>query len=129
MSSKTYLAMLAKAFVDLHGCEARHLKTVPVIERWQGKTVWEGEVEVFDLIGHRATDRGYAWASDNKGKKTETEVVAVLELPPVLSPQTAVKVALIGLAKSKKKGSRTGELYKRYFYSKVKSGDLRPKPR
>ena len=127
MIDKAYLAMLIKAFIDLHGCEARHLKTVPVIERWHGKTVWEGEVEVFDLIGHPATDRGYAWADDRKGKKSE--VAAVLELPPVLSPQTAVKVALIGLAKSNKKGSRTGELYRRYFNSKAKSGDLRSKPR
>jgi len=127
MSDKARLAKLAKAFTDLHGCEAKHLKTVPVIERWHGKTAWEGEVEVFDLIGHPATDRGYAWACDNKGK--ESEVVAVLELPPVMSPHTAVKVAMVGLAKIKKKGSRTGDLYRRYFQSKAKSDEPRPGPR
>lgn len=125
MSDKTYLQMLAKAFSDLHGCEAQHVETVPVIERLQGKTVWKGEVEVFDLIGHPKAHRGYAWAYD---KQSEGEIVGVLELPPVSSPLTAVHVARVGFAKSKNKGSRTGGLYKRYFHSKTKSGGLRNRP-
>ena len=99
MSDKTYLAMLAKAFTDFHGCEAKHVETVPVIERLEGKTVWRGEVEVFDLIDHPDTRRGYAWTYD---EKSGSEPVAVLELPPVSSPLTAVHAARIGLAKSKK---------------------------
>jgi hypothetical protein len=93
-----YLAALVKAFRDLHGCEAEHVETVPVIESFQGKTVWEGEVEVFDLAGHPKASRGYAWAYD---KSKGSEIVAVLELPPVISPKTAVQASIVGRLREK----------------------------
>lgn len=93
MIGAKYLAALVKAFHDLHGCEAKHVETVPVIERFQGKTVWEGEVEVFTLTGHPKTSRGYAWAYD---KAKGSEIVAVLELPPVISAKTAVQASIVG---------------------------------
>ena len=37
---------------QLHNCGATWVKTVPVHEVFQGKTVWQGDVEVFDLYGH-----------------------------------------------------------------------------
>jgi len=93
MIDPKYEAALVKAFGDLHGCEAEHVETVPVIERFQGKTVWEGDVEVFALTGHPKASRGYAWAYDKaKGSK----IVAVLELPPVISPKTAVQASIVG---------------------------------
>ena len=92
MIDAKYQAALVKAFRDLHGCEAKHVETVPVIERFQGKTVWEGEVEVFALTGHPKASRGYAWAYD---REKGSEVVAVLELPPVISPKTAVQAAIV----------------------------------
>jgi hypothetical protein len=95
MISPPYRKALEKAFHDLHGCTAKYLETVPVIERWQGKTVWEGEVEVFELIGHPKASKGYAWAYD-KSKGPGSEIVAVLELPPVISPKTAVQVSIVG---------------------------------
>lgn len=93
MITAEYEQALEKAFRDLHHCAARHLETVPVIERWQGKTVWEGDVEVFDLVGHPKASKGYAWAYD---KAKGSEIVAVLELPPVISPRTAVQAAIVG---------------------------------
>ena len=93
MIDPKYRAALVKAFRDLHGCGAAHVETVPVIERFQGKTVWEGDVEVFDLVGHPTANRGYAWAYD---KAKGSEIVAVLELPPVISPRTAVQAAIVG---------------------------------
>ena len=92
MMDLKYQEALRKAFLDLHGCKCLHLETVPVIERWQGKTVWEGEVEVFELIDHPKATKGYAWAYD---KAKGSEIVAVLELPPVISPQTAVQAAIV----------------------------------
>ena len=118
---QSYLAMLANAFTDFHGCEAKHVETVPVIERLEGKTVWRGEVEVFALIDHPYAHRGYAWTYDNV---SASEPVVVLELPPVSSPLTAVHAARTGLAKSEKRGTRTGDLYKRYFRSKSKTATL-----
>ena len=55
------------AFLDavrhLHGCEARWVESVLVHETRDGKTVWDGEVQVFDLVGHPKASRAYAWTS------------------------------------------------------------------
>jgi len=48
-------------------------------------------VEVFDLVGHTKAQRCYAWAYD---VETGSRTVAVLELPPVISPITAVRAAI-----------------------------------
>jgi len=44
----------------------------------------------FDLVGHPKAKRAFAWSYRDGD---ETKSVAVLEIPPVDSPQTAVKVA------------------------------------
>jgi hypothetical protein len=93
MIDPAYEQALEHAFKLLHRCEAKYVETVPVVERWQGKTVWEGDVEVFALTGHATASRGYGWAYD---KTKGSEIVAVLELPPVISPKTAVQAAIVG---------------------------------
>ena len=40
---------LQDAIRHMHGCESTYVESVPVTETFQGKTVWEGEVQVFDL--------------------------------------------------------------------------------
>jgi hypothetical protein len=97
MISAEYQLALEQAFRKLYQCGTKYVETVPVIETWQGKTVWEGDVEVFDLVGHPKAKRGYAWAYD-KGKGSE--IVAVLELPPVISPKTAVQAAIVSKTKT-----------------------------
>ena len=75
---------------------------MPVVEESQGEVIWQGEVEVFS-VNHRQAKRAYAWAhvegKDDQGKK----FVAVLELPPVNSPQTAVKAAIMSEIKNARK--------------------------
>ena len=93
MIDAKYELALVKAFQSLHKCLAKHIDTVPVVETWKGKTVWEGDVEVFKLVGHDMATRGYAWAYD---KAKGSEIVCVLELPPVISPKTAVQAAIVG---------------------------------
>jgi hypothetical protein len=88
----SYLQELRDVVMQLHGAEARHVKSVPVKEQHEGKTVWDGVVEVFDLIGHPKTHRVYAWAHDDSGN---TRHVTVLHIPPVISPETAVRAAII----------------------------------
>jgi len=79
----------------LHKCKAVHNATVPVQEVFRGQTVWHGDVEVFDLTGHPKAKRCYAW-SHVDGKNDEHErFVAVLEIPPVESPETAVRVQIV----------------------------------
>lgn len=98
-----YVKDLRKMIRQLHGCEAGHAATVPVKEVFQGQTVWEGEVEVFNLRGHPTAKRAYAWAhatgEGDKGKR----YVTVLELPPVDSAQTAVRAAIADEAKRRKR--------------------------
>ena len=42
-----YIAELKAVFLKLHGCEADYVETVPVVEQFQGETIFEGDVEVF----------------------------------------------------------------------------------
>ena len=89
-----YLAELKAKISLLHGCDATHRRTVSVKEVFRGKIVWDGEVEVFDLTGHAKAKRCYAWGYPGEGKQQDLEVITVLEIPPVKSPETAVKVAI-----------------------------------
>jgi hypothetical protein len=84
----------------LHSCKASHVGTVPTKESFQGKTVWEGEVELFELTGHPKASRCYAWKWTEDGKAFQT--VTVLELPPVDSAQTAVQAYIVGSQKKAK---------------------------
>ena len=53
-----YIAELKAAFLKLHNCDADYIETVPVVEEWQGETIWEGDVEVFTIRGHPKATRG-----------------------------------------------------------------------
>lgn len=97
----SYVEELKKVIRQLHGCEADHAETVPVKEVFQGQTVWDGEVEVFNIRGHPKARRCYAWAHEtDEGKR----YVAVLELPPVESAQTAVRAAIVDEARNQTEG-------------------------
>src|SRR5438876_1807841 len=77
----------------LHGAEARHIESVPVKESFQGKTVWEGIVEVFELIGHPKAKRVYAWQHETD-EPNKPRHVTVLHLHPIKSAQDAVRAAI-----------------------------------
>ena len=79
----------------LHGAEATHVQSVPVKEIFQGKTVWEGIVEVFELKGHPKTDRIYAWSHDTDNPAKPKRHVTVLHIAPILSAEAAVKAAIV----------------------------------
>ena len=73
-------------------CDAVWVESTPVVETFQGETVWEGVVEVFDLIGHRNLARCYAWTEPD-GKSW-----VVSHYPPVNSPLEAVRASIVGRA-------------------------------
>ena len=87
----------------MHNCGAVYRETVPVHEVFRGQTVWQGEVEVFDLFNHPKAETCYAWSHaegpDDKGER----FVTVLEIPPVESPVTAVRASIVA---DKKKGKK-----------------------
>ena len=89
-----YLDETRKAIEASHGCKATHERTVPVREMFKGQVAWEGEVEVFAITGHAKAKRCYAWGYPNEKRGGKYDFVTVLEIPPVVSPETAVKAAI-----------------------------------
>jgi hypothetical protein len=94
LTKPDYRTQLKSAIERLHDCSAHHQRTVTVEEVANGKTIWQGEVEVFGLVGHPQARRCYGWRVGDS-----QDFITVLELPPVDSPQTAVSAHLARLAK------------------------------
>ena len=90
----SYIEDLREAIKHLHGAEATHVSSVPVTETFQGKTVWEGIVEAFDLHDHPTASIVYAWThkTDNPDRPRH---VTVLHVEPVTSPELAVRASII----------------------------------
>ncbi|MFL6350455.1 MAG: hypothetical protein ACJ74Z_01200 [Bryobacteraceae bacterium] len=80
------------------GCTERNprtLESVAVKEVFQGQTVWDRIVEVFELRDHPKTHRAYAWSHDTDNPKQPKRHVTVLHIPPALSPQAAVRAVIV----------------------------------
>lgn len=91
----TYIEELRDVIRRLHGVESSHVESVPIKETFQGKTVWEGVVEVFDLVGHPTATRLYAWAHDTDDPKKPRRHVTVLHVAPIESPIAAVRASIV----------------------------------
>jgi len=99
MANTDYIERLKQVIFHLHKADARHVASVPVEEIYEGKTLWNGDVEVFDLIGHPKAKRAYGWTYGEP-----EEFITILELPPVDSAQAAVKVGVAYQIKKARKG-------------------------
>lgn len=86
------IANIQKAVEKAAACPATHLETVAVVEGFGGQTVWQGEVEIFTLHGHTKAKRAYGWSD---GENEDARYTAVLEIPPVTSPNTAVRASIV----------------------------------
>ena len=87
------LSQLREAVQNMHGGTASLAQSVPVKETFQGQTVWEGVVFVFDLAGHPTATRAYAWPFPTEGN--EDRIVAVLHTDKINSPIQAVRAAIV----------------------------------
>ena len=76
------------AILAMHGAQAIYSHRIGVAESFEGQPVWEGQVLVFELVGHPTASRVYAWEVDG-------EVTAVLEEPPVASAADAVRASIM----------------------------------
>ena len=88
---------LCKAIESEHACKARHAGSVYVTEMDGLRKIWEGAVEVFLLEGHPQCKICYAWRELDS---SDVKYTTVLEIPPVTSPESAVRAAIV---KAKKK--------------------------
>lgn len=91
----SYIEELQDAIRNLYNAEPVYVQTVPVKEVFQGQTVWEGEVEVFDLPDSTEANRVYAWSYETDQVDEPKRTVAVLHVPPVTSPETAVRASIV----------------------------------
>ena len=103
VANPEYIESLRAVIGKLHGCDSKHVESVPVHEVFQGQTAWKGIVEVFDITGHPKAKRCYAWSHLDGDKDQSTRYVAVLEIPPVESPQTAVRASILSDIKNAKR--------------------------
>lgn len=80
---------LRDAFRRGYDVESEHVDSVPIRETFNGETVWEGVVDVFNLQGYNRAKIGYGWQyQDDYG---DTQYATVLAVPPVNSPLDAVR--------------------------------------
>ncbi len=91
----TYIEELQQVINKLHGVRSTHVKSVSVKEEFQGKVVWDGIVEVFELHGHPKATHAYAWTHETDDPNQPKRSVTVLKIPPAVSPETAVRVAIM----------------------------------
>jgi hypothetical protein len=88
-NKQEYLDRLKLVIEHLHRCAAYHIRSEFVKEEFNGKTLWEGQVEVFGVAGHPKARRCYGWSYGDP-----EEFITILELPPVADAQSAVKVGV-----------------------------------
>ena len=90
-----YRQQLKDAIWRLHGCESEYAGRDDVIEDFVDDDLyWSGDVEIFRLLGHPQAKRCYAWSQFTGEEDDDMRYVVILELPPVDSPQAAVRAAI-----------------------------------
>jgi hypothetical protein len=96
-----YTQRLKDAILLLHGCEAEYAgRDDAIVDFVDDDLYWSGYVEIFRLIGHPQAKRCYAWSQFTGVTDDDERYIAILELPPVDSPHTAVQAAITAELKS-----------------------------
>ena len=93
-----YIERLRVVIEAMHKCRATHKTSAFVKEEFPDQTTWEGDVEVFSLFGHPKAQWCYGWSYGEP-----EQFISVLELPPVNSPQSAVKAGIANQTKQTRK--------------------------
>ncbi len=91
----SYIQELQDVIRRLHGVDSEYVQSVPVKETFNGETVWDGVVQVFDLKEHPTAHRVYAWAHDTDDPNNPRRHVTVLHLHPIKSAADAVRASIV----------------------------------
>ena len=102
VASKFYIGLPRRGIKDLHGCDSTHVGAVPVREVFRARTIWEGDVHVFDLPGHPKAKGAYARSYPAGPGSKDEQVVAALGIGPVEDAQSAVRAAIVSEIRNKK---------------------------
>ncbi len=86
---------LKEVIRKLHGVEATYRESVAVKEVFNGQTIWDGVVEVFDLHGHPTAERVYAWSHETNDPANPKRHVTVLHGGKITSALDAVRAAIV----------------------------------
>lgn len=84
---------IEQAVEVLHAGRATVVGTVPLRERFDDGSVWEGLVHVIDLAGNARASRAYAWFSP-EGGADERRFFVALHMWKIDSPSAAVRDAM-----------------------------------
>jgi hypothetical protein len=101
ITKQTNIKDLKRAIETLHNCTATHKEDVMIEEHFGIDTVWEGTVSIFNLKSHPTATKCYAWSSPIEGS-SKRKYYTVLNLPPIDSPEKAVRASIISDYKIKK---------------------------
>jgi hypothetical protein len=89
---------LQDAIRHLHGADSRHVSTERVREvAPTGELAWEGDVEVFELVGSDKPLQVYAWSEATTGEKRR--FFAVLGVGKIDTAANAVQASILTDAK------------------------------
>ena len=77
-------------------CRAEHITSTPIAGRFGDNQVCV--VETFELVGHPGASRCYGWSIIENGTRRHR---AILEIPPIDSPQSALTSVVAADAKNR----------------------------
>ena len=93
-TKEDYLDVVKAQIEHAYSCPAYYLRTEAVVEAIEENVIWQGEVEVFGLIGHSQAKRCFAWGHAYDRSALDGKIVIALEILPTVSPQNAVRAQL-----------------------------------
>ena len=89
MDYREYREALLTAIENRAKCQAVYQNTQPIKFSIDGKVLWKGKVEVFQLKGHPQAQQAFGWGFENAQKKME--YITVIGIAPLDTPMAAVK--------------------------------------
>jgi hypothetical protein len=101
MTDPTEIRRLQKAIRELYGFGRNHVGPVGVRETFKGEIVWDGAVELFELVRPPSATMAYAWSRETDGGGRRC--IAVLGVPPINSAVDAVRAAVVSETKRREK--------------------------
>jgi len=82
---------LKQSIYENHACTAIYIQSVLVEETDNSKTLWTGQIEIFEIQGHEKAKIAYGWWQEN----SSIELVTILALTPTMDARKAVQAYLM----------------------------------